>query len=141
MTHVANISIKLFTSFYVCFYNINGYRSLQERLVLRQESGRGLEADRIWLLGVAHVKEMHAAAANVLGHGREVNVRNVLLLTEGLDDRCDLGVVRVVDPREEVMLDLVVEAAIHEAEQGSADVGRRDDLKNDDTCGSEASAK
>ena len=39
------------------------------------------------------------------------------------DDRRDGGVVTVVDPGEEVVLDLIVESAVQVAKQGAAHVG------------------
>ena len=49
---------------------------------------------------------------NILHHGGEVGVRDVLLFAELLDNRGNLVVVGVVDAREEVMLNLVVKASV-----------------------------
>ena len=84
---------------------------------------RVLEADVHGLLVTPHIPQVHAAAAYVLGDRLEVHVGDVPLLAELPDGGRDQRVVGVADPGEEVVLDLVVEAAVKEAEDGAAHVG------------------
>ena len=72
---------------------------------------------------------MPDAGLHVVGDGGEVDVGNLLLVAKLLHDGGDGRVMNVVDPGEEVVLDLVVEAAVESAEPVVANVRRRDDLR------------
>ena len=45
-----------------------------------------------------------------------MRVTDALLVTVRLDNRCDAGIVRVVHPGEQMVLNLVVQASVHEAQ-------------------------
>ena len=77
----------------------------------------------------AHVNQVLDARLNIVPDGGEVNVGDLLLLTELPDGGSNEGVVGVVDPGEEVVFDLVVEATVQEGQPGVAHVGGGDDLK------------
>ena len=70
----------------------------------------------------AHVHQVLDAGTNIVPDGGEVNVGDLLLLTELPDGGSNEGVVGVVDPGEEVVLDLVVEATVQEGQPGVAHV-------------------
>ena len=72
---------------------------------------------------------MSCARANILGDCVKVHVGDIALLTELPDNRGDGGVMAVGDAREEVVLNLVVEAAIEEAEQRAPNIGGADHLE------------
>ena len=72
---------------------------------------------------------MEGAGADVFEDAAEMDVGDAALLAEGAHDRRDLGVVAVADAREQVVLDLVVQASVHEAEDAAAHVGRRNNLE------------
>ena len=61
-----------------------------------------------------YVQVLHKAF-EVAPHGREVVVRDALLGAELPYDRSQFGKVHMVDAREEVVLDVVVDAALDEA--------------------------
>ena len=58
---------------------------------------------------------MFDAGPHVVADGREVDVGDLLLVAESLDGRSDGRVVRVVDPGEEMVFDLVIETAVEES--------------------------
>mmetsp|Transcript_28966 Transcript_28966/g.93393 ORF Transcript_28966/g.93393 Transcript_28966/m.93393 type:complete len:214 (-) Transcript_28966:747-1388(-) len=64
----------------------------------------------------------------VVEDGGEVGVGNGVVFCELSDEGCDRRVVRVGDAREEVVFDLVVEAAVEEAQEGPPDVRGGHDL-------------
>ena len=88
------------------------------------------ESDVLGRCVTSHVPQVTSAAPDIFAHGREVDVGDGPLLAELTDHGGDRGVVVVVDPGEEVVLDLVVEAPVQEAEEGSAHIGRGHHLQN-----------
>ena len=90
---------------------------------------RLFQDDRLRRLVLAHVREMLHTRVQVVGDCGEVNVRDLFLVTELLHDGRDRRVVNVADSGEQVVLDLVVEAAVQSAEPGVTNVRGRDDLK------------
>ena len=63
------------------------------------------------------------AGPHVVANGGEVDVGDLLLVAESLDGRSDGRVVRVVDPGEEMVFNLVIETAVEESKPCAADVG------------------
>ncbi len=57
-----------------------------------------------------------------------MDVRNALLGAELADDGSDGRIVGVLHTGEQVMLDLVVQTSVHEAQEAAANVRRRDNL-------------
>jgi hypothetical protein len=66
---------------------------------------------------------MFDAGPHVVANGGEVNVGDLLLVAEGLDVGSDGRVVRVVDPGEEMMFNLVVETTVETTKPCATNVG------------------
>ena len=76
----------------------------------------------LWLQIGSEVLEVPHARADVLRNGGKVNVGDLALLAELADDGGNGRVMAVRDPREEVVLNLVVKPPIKEAEQWASHV-------------------
>ncbi len=77
---------------------------------------------------VAHLVEMRYSAANILTNSREMLVRNAPFLTERPDYFSDPGIVAMRHARKQMVLDLIVQAAVQEGEEGPADIAAGGDL-------------
>ena len=78
---------------------------------------------------LAHLKEVTHEGLDVAHEAVEVSVGNVPLLAELSDDRSNFVIVDVADSEKEVVLDLVVEAAVQDGQPEAAHVGRGNNLK------------
>jgi len=78
---------------------------------------------------LAHLKEVTHEGLDVAHEAVEVSVGNVPLLAELSDDRSNFVIVDVADSGKEVVLDLVVEAAVQDGQPEAAHVGRGNNLK------------
>mmetsp|Transcript_2690 Transcript_2690/g.3686 ORF Transcript_2690/g.3686 Transcript_2690/m.3686 type:complete len:213 (+) Transcript_2690:152-790(+) len=79
-------------------------------------------------LRTAQLLQVADGGGHVVQHSGEVHVRNALAEAEFPHHGSDGGVVTVLYPGKQVVLDLVVESAVEEAQPAAAHIGGRDHL-------------
>lgn len=90
---------------------------------------RGVFGRLVW----SHIPQMLSARPDIFPNSGEMHIGNLLLQTKCLHCRSNLGVMGVIYPGKEVMLNLVVQPSIHEAQEWSTYIWTRHNLKWKDT--------